>query len=257
MDVNLDSKNAWKSLVFSVAATLQLANTALELSGTFSTQGDFALAAVAYNFDWKALNSLYYHFFGEDLSAPDFDFSIQYLSIAVSRDEGLQIRVQGLRVGKHAAGEGFLSFDSTGGYLRASLNEANIPLGDMKVEKAFVEVSFTRGKEGSSTSFMLGGQVEWLDQEIEVAAHLYSIPGDRNVHYTVFGRLSTVDGKGFCLADHVPGLENSCFSDISLTDAAILIASRDDTEFASALLCPYTFKKGLSTSQVIARIEEC
>jgi hypothetical protein len=229
-----------------MSALLHLDHTSVALIGYFSMEGNYALSAEVYHLDWGEISNLYSHFYGKKLSVPDFDFTIEYVCLTISRDDGLQLLVDGVKVGHYAAGEGLINFNSKGGTLRASLNEGNIRLDNgIVLEQAFVEVSFTRDGDEKAASFMMGGKVRWLENDVQVAAHLYTIPDDDTLHYAIYGQLTNMGEEGgFCLADHVPGLENSCFKDITLQNVALVAASREDGEMARMMKSPHKFKKG-------------
>ncbi|KAI0258477.1 hypothetical protein BC834DRAFT_847332 [Gloeopeniophorella convolvens] len=256
--VFLTREDPWDSLIFAVDATLDIGTSKILLAGTLAMSGEFALSASVENLSWEQICSIYKHLFGTSLAAPDFPIHIGSITLTISSDSGLSFALHNLQVGSYAAVDGNLIMRSNGASLKAALSNGKLVLDEelgFVIEEAYVEVSFSRDEGAGEVSLMLGGKFKWLEYTVQVGAHVYKINGDDQVHYTVYGAFAdTGSHGGFRIADHIPGLEDTCLKDIALSGAAIIIASRDDANLSAISHSPYPVRKGV---QICAALTNC
>ncbi|QRW13457.1 hypothetical protein RhiLY_12456 [Ceratobasidium sp. AG-Ba] len=255
ISVSFHQGHDWESLVFEAEVTLDLGETVITLEGTISVTGEFLFTAVVADFSWVDICSIYNHLFGANLTPLDMDIHFGMVTVSISSDLGFTLNLHELQVGDFVAVDGLLEMKSNGAVINAAIAGRILELGDFTLEEASVIISFSRECDNSDTNLMLNGKFKWLDYTVSVGAHLYKSPDSEDLQYSLYGTFTDIGSReGFCLADHVPGLEHTCLKDISLVGAAIVVASRDDAELGSLAHCPYPVRKGV---QICAGLRNC
>ncbi|KAG5651476.1 hypothetical protein H0H81_008507 [Sphagnurus paluster] len=248
LSVFLTTDHPWDSLTFAVEASLDLGVSKIFLEGMLSMSGSFYISASLRNLSWDQICAIYKHLFGTDLASPDFPILIGSITLSISSEEGLCLDLHGLQVGTYAAVDGKLTMRSNGAFLRAALSDGKIELDKdmgLVIEEAYVEASFSCKEGAKDASLMVGGKFHWEQYTVLVGAHLYKIEKDDQLHYTIYGAFAdTEGGGGFRIADHIPGIEDTCLKDITISGAAMIVASRDDADLAAISHSPYPVRKG-------------
>ncbi|KDQ13587.1 hypothetical protein BOTBODRAFT_175576 [Botryobasidium botryosum FD-172 SS1] len=248
------------TLKFDISATMKAGDTPISLHGSYSTQGDYSLSASISNLDFSGINGLYQHLFGETLLPPDVDVHIGAATLTIAKGDGFTLDIHDLRIGEHTACDGTVNFSSHGAMLRASIEGDALTIGKglsdpIHISDAYVQVAFGREEKGMTTDVLLGGTFEWESFKFDVGIHVYPAPdGEAGLEYTVYGKFETAEGAGLPLVTLVPQLKNTLVENVTLHDAAIIVASRDDGELGALSHSGYPIKKGIQVCAILSEL---
>ena len=253
MGLEIDIKDPKSNWNFNVVAVLEAGETVAQLSGTISTVGDFTLTAEFDQFDIADINNLFNHLFGEDLTAPHTDIQIGKAILTISKAGGFLLQVSDLRIGEHNSSEATVKFGSKGVVLTAALSGGVMNVGEFQISNANAQISFGRFAKQAKTDILFSGQLGWHGYVFDVGVHVYdSDDGKDTLEYTIYGTFRTPSGTPmttFPLATLVPSPPGNFLGDITLTDAALIIASSDDPAFGALNHSGYPAKQGKQISQ--------
>ncbi|KDQ14968.1 hypothetical protein BOTBODRAFT_174474 [Botryobasidium botryosum FD-172 SS1] len=248
------------ALTFDVSATMEARETSICFAGPYSTQGDFSLSASLPEPGFSGINNLYWHFFEGALLPPVLDIHIGPTTLTVSKDNGFAAVIHDLRIGGHTACDGPVDFSSNGASLRAPIKGDVLTLGEglsdpIHISNAYVQVTFVREDQGTTTDVVFGGTLEWQGFNFDVGVHVYPAPDrEKELAYTVYGKFKTAGGADLPLVALVPLLKGSVVQDVILHDAAIIIASRDNAELGVLSHSGYPIKKGIQVCGVLSEL---
>ena len=230
---------------------MEVGDTLIALEGSYSTAGDYSLTAYFGDLNVQGLVDLFVHFFDEEINLPDFDIHIGSATLTVAKDTGFELIVHDLRIGEHTATNGAVSIGSAGVNLKASITGNIINIEGVEIKNAFFDLSFGRKSAGTKTSVQFGGEVDWEGHQFDVAAHIYKGPDNEGskLEYTVLGQFKTLKAdEPLPFTTLVPALEDTFMKDIALREAALIIASREDTGISALTPVQYPIKKGIVPS---------
>ncbi|KZT39494.1 hypothetical protein SISSUDRAFT_1061095 [Sistotremastrum suecicum HHB10207 ss-3] len=261
LSVELNYEVSNKELTFDISAVIDAGDTSVYLEGSLSTNGDFYLTATADDLGLSGINDLFFHLFGEDLTAPDVDIYIGEATITISKDKGFSLQIHDLQIGEHTSDYASVSFGSKGAVLKASLTDDVLKFGELQVTKAFAQVSFGRFETEAKADVLLGGEFEWEGYIFDVGVHVYtSTDGKDTLEYTIYGQFSrTSDGtslsSSFPLSTLVSVLKGNPLGDIVIENVALIIASCDDPEFGVLNHSGYPVLKGIQVCAELGAID--
>ncbi|KAI9649435.1 hypothetical protein NHQ30_002011 [Ciborinia camelliae] len=253
LGVMFDVHAPLQTLMFQVSATFEIGDTHVTLGGLYSTDGNFELSATLRDLDFHGLSAIFSHFFDDDLDMPEIDLFLGEATITISKHSGFSLVIHDLAIGDHTAADAVVEIGSAGVLLRADLDGDILNINDVEIKRAFVEMNFQRqGKNGrkspSKTSVMFGGDVHWEGHNIDVGVHVYQSPeaDKNNLEYTIIGSFKTEPGvEGLPFVRLVPELKGSFLEDVTLQNAALVIASRDDTALGAMNKANFPIQKGI------------
>ncbi|KDQ13580.1 hypothetical protein BOTBODRAFT_33588 [Botryobasidium botryosum FD-172 SS1] len=225
-NVDFDLAEPLSTLEFDIYAIMEAGDTSISLYGSYSTQGDYSISA-------SGINDLYENLFGETLLPPDVDVHIGAATLTISKGDGFTLDIHDLRINKHTACDGTVSFSSHGAMLRVTIEGDVLTIGKGLTDPiqnldAYVQVAFGREEKGMTTDVILGGKFACQSNQRTAS------PFDR-----------------FELPIYRYSKPNTLVENVTLHDAVIIVASRDDGELGALGHSGYPIKKDSHPASLI------
>lgn len=244
----MDPEKAWKSTIFGLCASLDLAGTSVAVVGTFSLAGDFAFSLKMEKITWDTIAAIHEHFHPDQkFSKPEIALNVRAIVLTISKASGLVIELDGVQLGDFLGVSGVLTLGPHGGSIGFGLQGNTLKLGDVDIYEARIsaelEVMSADGESQKVFSLAASGRFRWKTLDVVVGARLYTMEGVSGLQYTMYGDLADVEG-GFRLKDHIPGIEDTVLADIVLNKVMLIVASRDDSHPSLGVPVGYEVEKG-------------
>ncbi|KAF7302406.1 FAD-binding PCMH-type domain-containing protein [Mycena chlorophos] len=258
-----------KDFSLSVSATLALDNMTASFDGSYNSDKTFSVSATMVDFGTAGLSAFYSQLHGSALTLPKVSISIGNATLKIASAGVFSLVLQDVSVEHYTGVDATVDFSSAGVEIKSNLmgtgsGEQTLTFGEIEIEKAYIQLSLAAGSSGQSSA-IIGGELHWETFTFDAGVHIYRAPAAQNpdavaqesqadtLQWTVFADFVTDANasQGLALAAIVPELKGSFLGDITLEDAAFIVASQDDPDFGSFNTTNFPAKQGI---QVCAKL---
>nr|GAT46477.1 predicted protein [Mycena chlorophos] len=265
----LDPSAPLKDFSFSVSATLALDEMTASFDGSYNSDKTFSVSATMVDFGTAGLSAFYSQLHGSALTLPKVSVSIGTATLDIASAGVFSLVLQDLSVEHYTGVDATVDLSSAGVEIKTNLTgtgsgEQTLTFGEVEIEKAYIQLSLAAGSSGQSSA-IIGGELHWETFAFDAGVHIYRAPAQQKsdaaaqpgqadtLQWTVFADFVTDANasQGLALAAIVPELKGSFLGDITLEDAAFIVASQDDPDFGSFNTTNFPAKQGI---QVCAKL---
>ena len=238
-----------QSYSFDLSAELELESTTITLAGHYAAGGDYSLTAFVEDLTAEHVLDIYTHLTGQRIAMPSgFNFSMASGSISISQ-AGFVISVDDLEIadGSYSCKHSTLSVGQSGLKIEGQV-DTSLKFDEITIQNVILKVEISRASGSWGGSFTLGGTVIFSDLQIDAVVHLYKDSSESDAggwNWTVYGHFAGT-GPQVPLGDIIHVTKGTFLEGVTLTDAALIVASKNDPEVSNLNPQSYTIRAGRS-----------